>query len=745
MNKYIKVVVDVPVARVDKMFDYQLPTDLVNQTKVGQAVKVPFGRRQVTGFIVAIGETPAIEASKIKKIKNIMQAEPFFDKKMLSLYKWIASFYHSYLIQVIKAAIPYGAVRGKVNKKTIQCITLAQSEEATKQIIKELSNRAYKQQAVLKYLLANNETDLTITELAKRVETTSGTVYRLIEKKYLKYYNKDERRKPSFHGKSAKNSFKLTKFQENAVANINQNLANNKFGVFLLHGVTGSGKTEVYIRLLEKNLQKKQGAILLVPEIALTPVMVGKLLARFNDEIAVLHSNLSSGERYDEWCRLKDGKASIAVGARSAIFAPVKDLGLIIIDEEHENTYKQTEYPPYHARQVAVKRASEEDAVVVLGSATPTIESSYLARKDKFKLLELPERIYQAEMPPVLVVDMREELKEGNFSIFSNKLKSEIEKTLARNKQVLLFLNRRGFASFYLCRSCGHVIECNHCDISLTYHTNPDRLVCHYCGYQVNTPHKCPVCASKYIKPFGLGTQRITDEIEASFPEANVVRMDADTTTRKGSHQKILNRLADGGIDILIGTQMVAKGHDFPAIELVGVIAADTSLSLPDFRSSERTFQLLTQVAGRTGRGDKQGKVIVQTYQPDHFSIQAAAEHDYNSFYEKELSIRKDLNYPPFSRLVNLTVQGLAENQVEKVADQLAVFLHNYKNHYQELLGPVPAPLAKVRNKFRWQIVLKFENGAKREYVIQKLEENFLPVSYQQVELRIDVDPWQML
>ncbi|MFW5976304.1 MAG: replication restart helicase PriA, partial [Bacillota bacterium] len=629
MDKYAEVIVDIPAYEVDRVYTYIIPSTLKNSLEIGHAVYVPFGNQRVTGYIVGFTDKLEVENKRLKKIKNKVLNKKLFNKDMLKLFKWMAKYYHSYLIKVINTAIPPGIIKGEVKKKEKSYVRLKRSKNLEK-IIADIKKRAPKQSKILQILKDNPEKEYTVTELVNTADCYRGAVYRLKDKGIVEYYNKIEKRSPllEIEKKESGTSFlEPTPDQKKAISLINKSMKKNSSDIYLLHGVTGSGKTEVYLNLIQKNLNENKGAIVLVPEISLTPLIIKRFYNRFGEKIAVFHSKLSRGERYDEWRRLKNGEAQIVIGARSAIFAPVQNLGLIIIDEEHENSYKQTEYPHYHARRVAYIRGKIDKSVVVLGSATPSLETYYYAQKGFINYLSLPERINSNNLPPVEIVDMREELTSGNTDIFSDLLKNEIKKALKQKEQILLFLNRRGYSNFVLCRECGHVIRCENCDISLTYHSDKNLLKCHYCDYDRKIPEICPECNSKYIRDFGIGTQKIEEKVKEVFPEARVDRMDVDTTTGKNSHKNILDKLEKGETDILVGTQMIAKGHDYPNISVVGVITADTILNLPDFRSSERSFQLLTQVAGRTGRGQKQGKVIIQTYSPDHYRIRAARNH----------------------------------------------------------------------------------------------------------------------
>ncbi|MDI3546418.1 MAG: hypothetical protein PWR10_70 [Halanaerobiales bacterium] len=745
MARYARIIVDIPVAGLNQVYDYTVPEGLRERTRIGQVVTVPFGRRRVNGFVVGFAEKPQIEAGRVKDILKINTEEPLFDEEMLKLLKWIAAYYKSYLIKVIKTAIPTGLVSGRVGKKRIGYLKLNQPAEKTRELVKKLKKRAPKQARVLQILLESKRS-YSKSKLAEMAGTSSGTVSRLLEKGYLKYVEEVEERRPVLEkDELVTRPFKPTAAQAGVIRAISGSIKEGSHKIFLLHGVTGSGKTEVYLQVIEEVLQAGKGAIVLVPEISLTPLMVRRFYSRFGDEVAVLHSNLSLGERYDEWRRLKRGDARIAIGARSAIFAPVNNLGLIILDEEHENSYKQGENPYYHAREVALKRGKILEIPVVLGSATPSVESFYWAKRGRFHYLELPERINQDKLPPVKIIDMREELKKGNTSFLSHDLERAIEDSLARDEQVLIFLNRRGYANFILCRECGHVIKCQNCDISLTYHAGANHLRCHYCDFTRKVPKNCPQCGSKYIREFGIGTERVEEELSRIFPGAVIDRMDVDTTTRKGSHRKILAKLERGDTDILVGTQMIAKGHDYPNISVVGVITADTILNIPDFRSAERTFQLLTQVAGRTGRGDKAGKVIIQTYTPGHYSILAASRHDYTGFFQQEIKLREKLFYPPFAWLTNIVVQGYEESSVMVGAQKLGKFLQQYHKYIDEILGPSPAPINKLRKRFRWQLILKFRDWNLRNFVLTELEKRFLIEQQGDVVFNIDVDPLKML
>lgn len=539
--------------------------------------------------------------------------------------------------------------------------------------------------------------------------------------------------------------------------------ATERSPTFLLHGVTGSGKTEVYMQAMTEVLRSGKSAIVLVPEISLTPQTASRFVGRFGERVALLHSRLSDGERYDQWHRIQKGEADIVIGPRSAVFAPVKELGMLIIDEEHSESYKSDTVPRYHAREVAQKRGELANCPVLLGSATPSLESFHRAKNGRYRLLSLPDRVLDRKMPDVHIVDMRTELKKGNRTIFSDVLRTSIEERLDRHEQIILFLNRRGHSTYVFCRTCGYVERCENCSISLTFHFETKRLVCHHCGAKRPTHPACPQCSSPAIRYFGLGTEAVEQEVLKTFPQARVKRFDADSTARKNAHQQILDTFEQQQIDILIGTQMVSKGLDFPNVTLVGVIAADTSLNLPDFRASEQTFSLLTQVAGRSGRAELEGKVILQTYMPEHYCITAAQKHDYLGFYAQEVEARGVLRYPPFSHVGTLLLRGRDEKQVEEAAhavqDQLQIWLTDQTpaapldekeddvgETTVEILGPAPAPLSKIEGKFRWHFLLRSNSVERISQLLKHLaDEPPVAIKSNAIEYVIDIDPTSIL
>ncbi len=654
-------------------------------------------------------------------------------------------------------------IKDKVRKKTVKTVSAAVSGEEAEEALNSFSAQAKRQKEVLQFLLEVG-VPLSLQEVLSTLRVTAGTVSKLAEKGFVFIEDVEVFRDP-YRNRHFKGTDPLerTAEQEVVYAKVTEALDEHRYGVFLLHGVTGSGKTEVYLQTIERCISLGRQAIVLVPEISLTPQMVERFKGRFGGKVAVMHSRLSTGERYDEWRKIREGRVQVAIGARSAVFAPFADLGLIVMDEEHETSYKQEETPKYHARDVAVYRARQHKAAVILGSATPSLESYYAARSqadDNFAplILEMKQRPSGSRLPGVNIVDMREELRDGNRSMFSRALHEGIAARLERGEQTVLFLNRRGHSTFVMCRTCGYVAGCPECDISLTYHQKSNNLRCHYCGYAAPAPSVCPECGSEHIRYFGTGTQRVEGELAKLFPGIRVIRMDVDTTTEKGSHEKLLQAFRDKKGDVLLGTQMVAKGLDFPDVTLVGVIAADTALNFPDFRSAEKTFQLLTQVAGRAGRHQLPGEVFIQTYMPDHYSIIHASGHDYGSFVREELNHRRALHYPPYSRLILVTLSHeklplllrMAENfagDLRAKAQRLGWYgnLDRFAAEALDILGPVASPIPRIKNRYRFQCMVKYRGPLDAVRLVRETAaatlDNLRDASLQ---ISIDVDP-QML
>jgi primosomal protein N' (replication factor Y) len=607
-----------------------------------------------------------------------------------------------------------------------------------------LSSKAKRQKELIQYFIENESVKPKLSELLTELQISRSTIASLVEKGVFVLEELEEYRDPFAHRSfQSTPPLPLTPEQQHAFIPIVESLDKHESDTFLLHGVTGSGKTEVYLQAIAHCLSQGREAIVLVPEISLTPQMVERFKGRFGDRVAVLHSRLSAGERYDEWRKIYRKEADVAVGARSAMFAPLTNIGLIIIDEEHESSYKQEDHPKYHARDIAIERAINHQAVVLLGSATPSLESYARARSGKMKLLEMKERITGSTLPKVQVIDMRHELKEGHRSMFSRTLIEGIRQRLDRNEQMVLFLNRRGFSTFVLCRSCGHVVECPHCDISLTYHQNNRTMRCHYCGYSTLEPKTCPSCKSEHIRFFGTGTQKVEQELTQLFPGIRVIRMDVDTTTEKGAHEKWLTMFGRRQADVLLGTQMVAKGLDFPYVTLVGVIAADTILNLPDFRAAERTYQLLTQVAGRAGRHHLAGEVMIQTYTPEHYSVQFASNQQFEPFFTHEMSLRKVHKYPPYCRLALLTLSHENVPLIVKAGEALAGHLkRNGDPGKVQVFGPVPSPIGRIKDRYRYQCMVKFIGGFPISMLIDgALNEVEDYIKNDKLQVSVDIDP----
>lgn len=737
----VEVIVETGGVSLQKPLHYLVPEALYGKVRVGVRVLVPLGKRKTSGFVV--GFARADGKQELKEVIELLGDRPFFTREQLQVARWISSYYFCPLQRALRCVVHpqlAGTKPPKV-KHFYPAFPLAELSRITTNL-----NRAPKQVAVLQAVTKNPGS--TKKHLAKIAGASESVIDSLVKKGLLQVTEQELDRDPFPDYELETAPPPLNREQEVAIRKINSTVQSGRHRVFLLHGVTGSGKTEVYLHSVAAALQYGRSAIVLVPEIALTPQMVKYFKERFGGRVAVLHSRMSQGERYDQWEKIKRGEAPVVLGARSAVFAPVKNLGLIVADEEHEFTYKQEEQPRYHARAVALYRAYINNAAVVLGSATPSLESfCRVAKGGPYELLTLQERVAGRPMPGVAVVDMREEFRSGNKSIFSRYLVEKIEKRLAEGEQVILFLNRRGFNTFIVCRECGLVMKCPHCDISLTYHVQ-GKIQCHYCGYSQMAPQLCPACRSEHIYYLGTGTQRVEEETAKLFPAARILRMDADTTGRKKSHQEILDSFVNGEADILVGTQMVAKGLHFPGVTLVGIVSADTGLYMPDFRSSERTFQLITQVAGRSGRVGNRGEVIIQTLNPEHYAVKAAAGGDYLGFFKQEMKIRKSLYYPPYSKMARLVLAGKNEKKVAELANDTAQLLKEYLRDKSKIVmtGPAPAPLTRLRGNYRMHIMLWSKEDSFMKPAIQRVQETIgSKVNGKNVSLIIDIDPYNMM
>lgn len=704
---YANVIVDISHEKLDKTFQYCIPDELLGYINVGACVEVPFGNRKITGYVVEITDSLQIEASRIKPIIGLKAGSVAIENKLIALAGWIKKNYGSTMNQALKTVIPVKkAVKENVKRSIYLSIDGVKARaqlalcEAKKQTAKArlLRELIESEHGVIEYSHATGEMKIstaTIKSLEKGgiVEIHSSTAYRNpIKNVSNKGYDK-----------------KLNVAQLAAVETICQDISDNKRLVYLLKGVTGSGKTEVYMELIARCIQSGRQAIVLIPEIALTYQTVLRFYERFGNRVSIINSRMSAGERYDQFQRAKNSDIDIMIGPRSALFTPFKKLGLVIIDEEHENSYKSESVPRYHAREVAIQYASMNDAIVVLGSATPSVESYYKAKQGEYSLIELNERVNSRPMPMCEIIDLRQELKSGNRSILSLRLQELMEDRLKKGEQIMLFINRRGMAGFMSCRECGFVVKCPHCDVSLSQHNN-GTIVCHYCGYTRQVPQNCPECGSKYISGFKAGTQKIQQIVQMRFPSARILRMDYDTTRTKDSYENILNDFAKGKADIMIGTQMIVKGHDFANVTLVGILAADMSLHVSDFHAAERTFSLITQAAGRAGRGNKKGNVVIQSYDPSNYAIQTASEQNYEAFYEQEIEYRELMLYPPVWNMLLIYITSAAEKKSQQTAEYVYKRTNDYIEGVDEkilLIGPADAGVAKINDIYRKVIYLK--------------------------------------
>ena len=816
--QFVEVALPIPLRQT---FTYILPAGLRESVKIGARLIVPFGKRQLTGYAVALHEeldsALEIEESQLKEIVELIDAEPLLTEEIIKLTQWTADYYASFWGEVLKASLPAGinqtteqiytiSARGRdeliklQTAKTVKVQILqflgSAGESSAREIIKRFGATAAKrslrelvkenfaatfhrtlttqikpkrrkavrllppefhapdnkplteaQQRIVELLLQENG-EIVFTDLTERADASASSIQTLAKRGLVEIFVQEIFRDPLQDIKLPEiTDLTLTGEQTAVLTEIESALHAEKYKAFLLHGVTGSGKTEVYIRAMKRALSMEKTSLMLVPEIALTPVFSRRLRAVFGDDVAILHSNLSTGERFDEWRRLRSGKARIVIGTRSAVFAPVSNLGLIIVDEEHDGSYRQHESPFYSGRDVAIVRANFANAVVVLGSATPALETFHNSNVGKYAYLKLPNRIGNRPLARAELIDMRDVFKTegGKNAIFSPQLVEAIEETHARKEQSIILLNR-GFSSFVLCRSCGEAIRCGNCDITLTYHKREGKLVCHYCNHKERAPHKCPHCAGKYLFFVGEGTEQIEDILQRKFSNLSIARIDRDTTGRRKSFEETLMQFSRGEIDMLVGTQMLAKGHDFPNVTLVGVITVDAGLALPDFRSAERTFQLLTQVAGRAGRGNLAGRVLIQTYHPEHYALRHAQTQNYENFYAEEINFRRNLNYPPFVALACLMIKHANYNYAFDNAEILRACLERADAEKNcRVLGVAPAPLARLKGEHRLQILIKAKNRTKLrevlDFALADAQEKFCDLRI----VNVEIDPVNLM
>ena len=700
-----EVIVDITNSEVDKVFDYNIGE--LNVT-VGTRVSVPFANRKIEGLVIGIKEKSNLPESKIKFISEILDDFPALTAEALRLVSYISEKYSVSKASAIRLFLPAEMRRGRVTEKQVEFIKLADDVDLNT-IYSSLKKTAKNQLAILDFMQNSKSVRASIL----RQEFGSSAVKSLLERSILEISKIRVNRLPYSEMLSEDKSVVLTPAQNKALASINS----TDKTVTLIHGVTGSGKTEVYMQLIKQAIQAGKTAIMLVPEISLTPQMFKQLRGRFNELCAIIHSGLSAGERFDEWSRLRSGEAKIAIGARSAIFAPLENLGVIIIDEEHDGSYESESTPRYSTIDIAQIRSKYNGCKLVLGSATPSITTYMLAKEGTYNLVKMPERVNKRPMPEIIVADMREETRRGNNSYFSSYLKDELKNAIDNGKQAIIFLNRRGFSQQVICRDCGYVAKCSVCDVSLNYHKAGDLLKCHYCGTNYKMLSACPDCGSSNLTLIGTGTQKIVDELKKLFPTAKIARMDNDTTSNKEGHYKILSAFAKGESNILVGTQMIAKGHDFPNVTLVGILDADMSLHFSDYRSGERTYQLLTQVAGRSGRAEDKGKVVLQTYSPQNPVLKYAMAYDYEGFYEREIAIRKATKFPPFALIIRILVEAIDEaDAIEGLKTVYMPLKELYSQNQGQFLffNKMKSPIKRLKNKFRYQILMRI-NGSNEQ------------------------------
>jgi primosomal protein N' (replication factor Y) (superfamily II helicase) len=814
--------VAVPV-HIRQTFTYRLPGDMARRAHAGCRVVVPFGKKLLTGFIVAISPASAGEIvdSDIKDVEELVDESPIITRDILQLTRWMSDYYHAPWGECLRTALPAGATVATEQVLTIteagraalaqvsagfswssaklQALELVAtsghlgSRELERNLSKSHASALIRQleraglvrvaerigESRLKPKLQNavrlselafnggdretqltpaqqrvvetlEETDepLAFSELLETAEVSSSVVRTLEKRGLVEVFAREVRRDPLAHmAQQELDLVTLNGDQQGALDRIIARLDERQYATFLLHGVTGSGKTEIYIRAMREATRRGLTALMLVPEIALTPVFSRRLRAIFGDAVAILHSSLSEGERTDEWRRIKDGDARVCIGTRSAVFAPLDNLGIIVVDEEHETSYKQDETPRYHGRDTAIMRALRANAVVILGSATPSLESFHNATTGKYEYIRLDTRYGNRALAAVETVDMREVFKRhGKQVTFSDEIKTAMTETFERGQQVMILLNRRGYSSFAMCRSCGDRIHCPNCDVTLTYHRYNQSLQCHYCNYIRPAPRICPACDGQYIQYIGEGTEQLEAKLRELFPDKSIARIDRDTTRRRGSLEHLLMEFAAGSIDLVVGTQMIAKGHDFPNVTLVGVISVDAGLCLPDFRAAERTFQLLTQVAGRSGRGEARGRVVIQTYHPEHYSLVCAKAQDYDQFYRREIEFRRSMHYPPFNALINICVHDKEFDRANLTAADLAKELREAaRDSMLRILGPAPAPISRIKGEHRFQILIKARSRTRARQALDTAMTKMLARGANPRSISIEVDPVSLM
>lgn len=797
---YAKVIVDIAVKQVNRPFDYEIPSIFQESIEIGSRVIVPFANRLLQGFVVDIVKETDFDG-EILSIHQPMDAEPVLSSEMIQLGQYMSQSYFAFLIQCFQTMLPpmlkttskkffikaqevvsdevkmlflnqkeiewtpeltleqlsilmkakktdevrvEYRVKNQVTIKTQPYIQLTLAPQVYLQYLDTISNRAKKQKTWLMTVSQQKKTLWAKKDFLHEFNLSEASLKNFEKNGWIKLVHQEVYRDPYAHQEFKPSTpLHLNTEQEHVYQEISKHW--NQGQTFLLQGVTGSGKTEVYLHLIAKAIAQKQGALLLVPEISLTSQMVHRVKSRFGNRVAVLHSGLSVGEKYDEWRKIKQKEADIVVGVRSSIFAPLENIGIIILDEEHESSYKQEESPRYHAREIAKWRSKYHSCPLVLGSATPSLESRARAQKNVYTHLRLTQRAQSQHLPEVHLIDMRQEFMTQRKGSFSQRLQEAIADRLEKKEQVVLLQNRRGYSSFIMCRDCGYVLECPNCDISLTLHMDVRRMKCHYCGHEETIPHRCIRCGGKEIRYFGTGTQKVEEELTEIFPNARIIRMDVDTTRKKGEHEKLLTQFAHHEADILLGTQMIAKGLDFPNVTLVGVINADTSLHLPDFRSFEKTFQLLTQVAGRSGRANKKGEVFIQTFNPEHYVMQLVKHHDYEHFYALEMQTRHIGNYPPYYYTTMITISSEKEGKALQVATKIKQYFVDRLNKQSFLLGPSLKSIARMNNRFYFQILVKYKSDPALSILLNDVLHQSQAGDTKDVQIKIDVEPLYFL
>ncbi len=738
-ERYADVIVDISSEKLDRVFQYRIPERMEGMLEPGTVVEVPFGKgnRPVRGYVTGISGQAGYDPARMKEIGRVMTDAADEEARLVGLAAWIRNRYGSTMLQALKTVIP---VKRKIKEKQRRWIVLALDGDAARERLNFFQRKHQKARARLVEALLD-EPELPWELVSEKLNITAAVIRALEEQGIVRVKSEKLYRNPVQGYTGEKKEIRLNEEQQRIVDEITGEWEEDPPGRYLIHGITGSGKTEVYMELIRYAVSRGQQAIVLIPEIALTYQTVLRFYRNFGDRVSVINSRLSQGERYDQFERARNGELDVMIGPRSALFTPFSRLGIIVMDEEHEPAYQSETMPRYHAREVALQRGKMEHARVVLGSATPSLEAYYGAMTGKYRLFRLTRRAGQAELPSVSVVDLRQELREGNRSMLSRSLREAIEERLSSGEQVMLFLNRRGYAGFVSCRSCGHVLTCPHCAVSLSLHRG-GKLVCHYCGYEQPAVKNCPRCGSGFIRTFRAGTQQVEEELQREFPRARVLRMDLDTTRGKEDHQKILSAFAGREADILVGTQMIVKGHDFPDVTLVGALAADLSLHIPDYRAAERTFQLLTQAAGRAGRGKSRGLVIIQTYDPDHYAVQAAAAQDYESFYEQEMNYRALAGYPPAGGLFAIHCSGPDEAYLKLACGYLKKFIQQAgAGRGITVLGPADEAVSRIQDQYRMVIYLKHENIGMLTEIKNRIE-RYVAVNhgFDQVAMQFDIN-----